>query len=83
MSDEDQFFELITTINSQISRVKRGAMPLSEYYDIMADFFDYLWPASGIDHGGKFNFKQDAVELRQLSKIRRKEENDKLNPPVV
>ena len=59
--------------------IKSGKWTVKEYYLDLADFFDSLEPSSGVDvlnirgvkHGGHFNFKRDAEELRMLAKKER------------
>ena len=48
---EDQFCELIKEINYGIKQTRAGKWNRAEYYNHMADFFDYLaLPADAEEH---------------------------------
>ena len=67
MNDLDQFDELMKAIKYASIKLVAKQITLGDYYDIMAEFFDYLEPSKGSDYGGYYNFKKDAEELRDLS----------------
>ena len=60
-NQSDQFAELIGEIKYASSKVSSKTWTLAEYYNYMADFFDYI------------ELPQDADELRGMAK---KELND-------
>ena len=48
---EDQFCELMTNISYGIKQINAGKWNRAEYYNYMADFFDYLrLPADAQEH---------------------------------
>ena len=56
-NQSDQFAELIGEIKYASSKVSSKIWNLTEYYNYMADFFDYI------------ELPQDADELRSMAKL--------------
>ena len=56
MSQENEFRELMNAIQYGTSKVRQKIWNLAEYYDYMADFFDYI------------KLPNDAEEHRVLAK---------------
>jgi len=51
MSDAEQFKELMDSINYGTDKIRRKLWSLAEYYNYMADFFDYIdLPSAGEEH---------------------------------
>ena len=71
---------MLAKIKSGSQRIKGGEWTLADFYNDLAVFFDSLEPSTGVDvvevrgvkHGGYFNFKRDAEELRMLAKKEKK-----------
>ena len=55
MKTEKQYSELMTSIKYGTSKVKKKMWNLAEYYNYMADFFDYI------------ELPKDAIEHRELA----------------
>ena len=68
--------KLIQKMQSGSKMIRSGRWSVKDYYLDLAEFFDSLSPAKGVDttiysgvkHGGYFNFTQDAEDLRILAK---------------